>query len=54
MTVGLVMLLLIFASALRGALRPAYAEHVEILSWYWHFVDVVWIVVFTVVYWVGR
>jgi heme/copper-type cytochrome/quinol oxidase subunit 3 len=30
-----------------------YAERVEMLSWYWHFVDVVWIFVFTVVYVVG-
>ena len=27
---------------------------VELVSWYWHFVDVVWVVVFTVVYLVGR
>jgi cytochrome c oxidase subunit 3/cytochrome o ubiquinol oxidase subunit 3 len=51
--VGLVMLLLIFGSALRGALRPAHAERFEVVSWYWHFVDAVWVVVFTVVYWVG-
>ncbi len=52
--VGLVMLLLLFASALRGALRPTHADHFEVVSWYWHFVDVVWVVVFSVVYWVGR
>jgi cytochrome c oxidase subunit 3/cytochrome o ubiquinol oxidase subunit 3 len=40
--------------ALRGAVRETHAERVEILSWYWHFVDVVWVVVFTVVYVVGR
>jgi len=27
---------------------------VEVLSLYWHFVDVVWVVVFTVVYVIGR
>jgi cytochrome c oxidase subunit 3 len=27
---------------------------VRLVSWYWHFVDVVWVVVFTVVYLVGR
>jgi len=27
---------------------------VEIVSWYWHFVDAVWVVVFTVVYVIGR
>jgi cytochrome c oxidase subunit 3/cytochrome o ubiquinol oxidase subunit 3 len=33
---------------------PAHAGHVELLSWYWHFVDAVWVVVFFVVYGVGR
>ena len=37
-----------------GALRPAHAERVEMVSWYWHFVDAVWVVVFTVVYVIGR
>jgi cytochrome c oxidase subunit 3/cytochrome o ubiquinol oxidase subunit 3 len=32
----------------------AQAEHVDVLSLYWHFVDAVWVVVFTVVYVVGR
>jgi cytochrome c oxidase subunit III len=53
-TVGLVMLLILLVCAARGALRTAHAERVELVSWYWHFVDVVWIVVFTVVYVVGR
>jgi cytochrome c oxidase subunit 3/cytochrome o ubiquinol oxidase subunit 3 len=51
--VGLSMLTLILCCALRGALRPAHAERVELVSWYWHFVDGVWIVVLTVVYVVG-
>ncbi len=37
-----------------GALRPAHGERVEMVSWYWHFVDAVWVVVFTVVYVIGR
>ena len=37
-----------------GALRPVHGERVEIVSWYWHFVDAVWVVVFTVVYVIGR
>jgi cytochrome c oxidase subunit 3/cytochrome o ubiquinol oxidase subunit 3 len=53
-TVGLVLLLVILVCALRGALRPIHAENFELVSWYWHFVDVVWVVVFTVVYGVGR
>jgi len=52
--VGLSMLIIILCCALRGALRPAHTERVELVSWYWHFVDVVWIVVLTVVYVVGR
>jgi cytochrome c oxidase subunit 3/cytochrome o ubiquinol oxidase subunit 3 len=37
-----------------GYLRQEHAERVEVLSMYWHFVDVVWVVVFIVVYIVGR
>ena len=53
-TVGLLLLGLVLVFGLRGALGPQHHERVEVLSWYWHFVDVVWIVVFTVVYVVGR
>lgn len=53
-TVGLLMLGLVLLFALRGALREAHVEKVEVLSWYWHFVDAVWVVVFTTVYVVGR
>jgi cytochrome c oxidase subunit 3/cytochrome o ubiquinol oxidase subunit 3 len=53
-TVGLLLLGLVLVFAMRGAVRPADAERVEVLSWYWHFVDVVWVVVFTTVYVVGR
>jgi cytochrome c oxidase subunit 3/cytochrome o ubiquinol oxidase subunit 3 len=52
--VGLSMLIIVLGCALRGALRPANAERVELVSWYWHFVDAVWLVVLTVVYVVGR
>jgi cytochrome c oxidase subunit 3 len=52
--VGLVMLALITVSAWSRALRPVHAERVELVSWYWHFVDGVWIVVLTVVYVIGR
>jgi cytochrome c oxidase subunit 3 len=53
-TVGLVMLILLLACACAGALRPREAERVELVSWYWHFVDGVWLVVLTVVYGIGR
>jgi len=52
--VGLLMLGLISAFAWSGALRPAHTERVELASWYWHFVDAVWVVVLTVVYVIGR
>jgi cytochrome c oxidase subunit III len=52
--VGLVMLTLVAVLAWSRALRPGHAERVELVSWYWHFVDAVWVVVLTVVYVVGR
>jgi cytochrome c oxidase subunit 3/cytochrome o ubiquinol oxidase subunit 3 len=51
---GLVMLLLALVFALFGRIGDAHAERLEILSLYWHFVDAVWVVVFTVVYVLGR
>jgi len=51
---GLVMLSLCIIFACSGALKAVHAERVELVSWYWHFVDGVWVVVFTVVYVVGR
>jgi cytochrome c oxidase subunit III len=53
-TIGVVILTLLSVFAWSGALRPTHAEHVELVSWYWHFVDGVWIVVLTVVYIIGR
>ena len=45
------MLLSLFMLSLRGRLDPAEAlERVEIVGLYWHFVDIVWIVIFTLVY----
>jgi len=52
--VGLILLVLVLILSLRGQVTQAHAEHVEMLSWYWHFVDGIWIVVFTVVYIIGR
>lgn len=52
--VGLLALSMVMVFTLLGDLRPAHAERVDVLSLYWHFVDVVWIVVFTVVYVIGR
>ena len=51
--VGLAILILLCVFAFSGTLRE-HPERAEIASWYWHFVDGVWIVVFSVVYLVGR
>jgi cytochrome c oxidase subunit 3/cytochrome o ubiquinol oxidase subunit 3 len=53
-TVGLALLTLVLVLSVFGHVRQAHAERVEVLSWYWHFVDAVWVVVFTVVYIIGR
>ena len=52
--VGLILLVLVLILSLRGHVTRAHAEHVEMLSWYWHFVDGIWVIVFTVVYIIGR
>ncbi len=44
------MLLSLFGMSLDGRLPPERAEVVELIGLYWHFVDIVWIVIFTVVY----
>jgi cytochrome c oxidase subunit 3 len=51
--IGLTLLLLTLILSLRGSMY-GQARRFELLAWYWHFVDVVWIVVFTVVYVIGR
>ncbi len=48
--VGVLWLLSLFVLAIRGKLTSANAETVEIMGLYWHFVDVVWIVLFTIIY----
>lgn len=53
-TIGLVLLSAVALLGLSGRIGAENAEPVEMLSWYWHFVDVVWVAVFTVVYGVGR
>ncbi len=53
-TVGLLALAAVSLFGLFGKLERAHARDVEVLSLYWHFVDVVWVVVLTVVYGIGR
>jgi cytochrome c oxidase subunit 3/cytochrome o ubiquinol oxidase subunit 3 len=52
--IGLTMLLITLVFALMGKLNVTHAVRVKVLALYWHFVDAVWVVVFTVVYIVGR
>jgi cytochrome c oxidase subunit 3/cytochrome o ubiquinol oxidase subunit 3 len=49
-TIGIIMLMSLFVMSLRGSLTRQRSETVEIAGLYWHFVDVVWIIIFTVVY----
>ena len=53
-TAGLVMLSIVLLFGLGGRVGPEQSPRVEALSLYWHFVDVVWVIVFTVVYVLGR
>src|SRR6202023_1110022 len=52
--VGLAALSIVMVFTLLGNVRSEHAERVDVLSLYWHFVDAVWVIVFTVVYVAGR
>ena len=52
--VGVIWLATLLILSARGKLGPEKAMNVEIAGLYWHFVDVVWIVIFTVVYLIQR
>ena len=52
--VGLLMLSLALIFSFTGALTSRHAYRLNVVSLYWHFVDAVWVVVFTVVYVLGR
>jgi len=53
-TAGLILLSIVFVFGLAGRVGSDQSARVEVLSMYWHFVDAVWVVVFTVVYILGR
>ena len=44
------MLMSLLVMSFRGNLPQERAETVEIIGLYWHFVDIVWIVIFTIIY----
>jgi len=53
-TAGLIMLTVVLIFGLAGRLDKDQFRRVDVLALYWHFVDAVWVIVFTVVYIVGR
>ena len=50
-TIGAIMLLVIWVRVLRGHFTPERHFAFEAVAWYWHFVDVVWLGLFVFVYW---
>jgi cytochrome c oxidase subunit III len=50
-TIGLIMLIVIFMRCLKGHFGPQHQFGFEAVSWYWHFVDVVWLFLFVFMYW---
>ena len=48
--IGLFLLTLVLVLSLLGKIPGDHTEHIEMISWYWHFVDAIWVVVVTVVY----
>jgi cytochrome c oxidase subunit 3/cytochrome o ubiquinol oxidase subunit 3 len=52
--VGLTGILIVLAFALAGQVKEEHSDRLDVFSLYWHFVDTVWVVVFLVVYVIGR
>src|ERR1700716_3153601 len=50
-TIGAIMLSVMLARALRGHFDAQHHFAFEAAAWYWHFVDVVWLLLFVLVYW---
>lgn len=51
-SLGATMLAVILARAMKGHFREVHHFAFEAFAWYWHFVDVVWLMLFITVYWV--
>jgi cytochrome c oxidase subunit 3 len=51
-TVGAIMLTAIWGRTMRGHFTPQRHFAFEAVAWYWHFVDVVWLILFVFVYWI--
>jgi cytochrome c oxidase subunit 3 len=54
MVIGIAILAVLVWQAWRGAYTPAYYSPVELTGLYWHFVDIVWIFLFPLLYLIGR
>ena len=52
--VGLLLILIVMIFTVLGYVDRRHVERTDVLSWYWHFVDAVWVVVFLTVYVIGR
>ena len=50
---GLLWLIVVFVQTLRSGLTPSTAQRLTLFSLFWHFLDVVWIFIFTIVYMMG-
>ena len=50
-TIGTIMLIVIWLRGIRGHFKPETHFGFEGVAWYWHFVDVVWLGLFILVYW---
>ena len=49
-TIGVIWLLILWLQAFAGRIGPADSLKVEIAGLYWHFVDIIWIAIFTLIY----
>jgi cytochrome c oxidase subunit 3 len=52
--IGLLLILIVMIFTALGDMDRRHIERTDVLSWYWHFVDAVWVVVFLTVYVIGR
>lgn len=50
-TLGTIMLFVIMMRCIKGHFKPEHHFGFEAVAWYWHFVDVVWLILFVFVYW---
>ena len=53
-TIGVLVMSIVFGLGLMGQITVSNHATVEVVSWYWHFVDAVWLLVFILVYLAGR